>query len=487
VTVGFILAGTGQSRTKIMDVSMKLKSTYKLILSALKGEEQDYTSGGMNRAILLLAIPMILEMCLESVFAVVDIYFVNRLGTDQVSIVGLTEAVITIVYSVGIGLSTAATAVVARRVGEKNNEGASKAAVQSIYVALAITVVLSVIGAVFSRQILELMGAEPQAIETGIGYTRLMLGGCGVIILLFLINGIFRGAGDASMAMKSLWLANACNIILCPVLIFGFGPIPAMGILGAALATTIGRGIGVVYQLYHLLSGSKGLLRLKDYYNIIEWPIVKSIVSIASPATLQFIIQSASWIFLAAIVARGGNDASAGYQTAIRLVVFFILPAWGLSNAAATLVGQNLGAGKPDRAEKSVLTIARYNAVFMLVVTLFFLLLAEPLIGIFITDRSQEAYSVAVEALRVISTGYVFYGVGMVMMQAFSGAGDTRTPTWISLFGFWFFQVPLAWFLAIKMEYGPFGAFIAIPIAETVIALVYYLMFRTGNWKKTVV
>ncbi|MDZ4750615.1 MAG: MATE family efflux transporter [Flavobacteriales bacterium] len=465
----------------------KIDNFFKLLKQALKGEQQDYTSGSMRRAVFLLSVPMILEMCLESVFAVVDIYFVNRLSEEAVSIVGLTEAMITIVYSVGIGLSAAATAMVARRIGEKNTDGAARAAINSLFVAGVVTIVLSLIGVIFAKELLGLMGAEPDAISKNIAYTQIMMGSCGVIILLFLINGIFRGAGDASIAMKSLWLANAFNILLCPLLIFGWGLVPALGIAGAALATAIGRGIGVLYQLFHLFKGEKGIIQIRRIHWNPDNAIIKSLVTLASPATFQFIIQSASWIFLAGIVARGGSEASAGYQTAIRLVVFFILPAWGLSNAAATLVGQNLGAGKPDRAEASVITIAKFNAIFMGGVMLFFLILAEPLIAFFIPDASSGSFPIAVQALQVISTGYIFYGIGMVLMQAFNGAGDTKTPTWISFFGFWIFQVPFAAFLFFILDWGPFGAFIAIPIAESLIALVYWYFFRKGKWKQAVV
>jgi putative MATE family efflux protein len=462
---------------------MKLSRFFEMLRLALKGSDYDYTKGSIRMAVFLLAIPMMLEMCLESVFAVVDIYFVNRIGSDAVSIVGLTEAVITLVYSAAIGLSAAATALVARRVGEKNPEGAAQSAAQALILSGVVIVIMSIAGYLFAGNILHMMGAEERAIQSGINYTRIMFGGCAVVVLLFLINGIFRGAGNASIAMRSLWIGNACNIILCPVLINGYGPFPALGITGAAIATVCGRGIGVAYQLLNLFFGKNAMLDMRKVKWLPQWDLLKSLSSIATPATVQFIIQSASWIFLAAIVARSGSEASAGYQTAIRLIVFFILPAWGISNAAATLVGQNLGARHPERAEKSVKTIAIYNTLLMAAVMLFFMLCAPALIGFFIPDKSSREYDFAVQALRVISSGYILYGIGMVMMQAFNGAGDTRTPTLICFIGFWLFQVPLAYTLAIHFSMGPMGAFISVPVAEGFIAVLYLYFFRKGKWK----
>jgi putative MATE family efflux protein len=325
------------------------------------------------------------------------------------------------------------------------------------------------------------MGAQAETISIGANYTRVMMGASLVIILLFIINGIFRGAGDASMAMKSLWLANICNIILCPLLIRGIGPFPELGLIGAAWATTIGRGIGVCYQLYHLFFG-KSVIRFRRSHLRVDWPIIKQMVGIASPGTIQFIIGSCSWIFLARLVAMlGHDDASAGYQIAIRIVVFFILPAWGISNAAATLVGQNLGAKQPERAEKSVIKTATYSAIFMLIVSFFFLFGAQWIVSIFTKEPVVMAY--AVDALRIISAGYVFYGIGMVMINAFNGAGDTWTPTWINLACFWAFQIPLAYLLAKVLHLGPLGVFIAIPVAEVAVTVVAVVLFRRGKWK----
>ncbi|MGN6438024.1 MAG: MATE family efflux transporter [Agriterribacter sp.] len=457
------------------------RSVWAIIKQAISNEEQDYTTGSIRKAVILLAIPMMLEMGMESVFAVVDIFFVSHLGKHATSTVGLTESVVTIVYSLAMGISMAASAMVARRVGEKDKPGAARAGVQAIILALSITVLVSASGVIFADDILRLMGAESDTIAMGVTYTRIIMASSIVIMLLFLINGIFRGAGNPMIAMKSLWLANICNIILCPLLIRGWGPVPALGLTGAALATTIGRGIGVLYQLYHLFNG-KSIIKITVAHFKPVWSILKSLFNIAWPGTLQFLIGSGSWIVLAAIVAHTGHsEASAGYQIALRIVMFFILPAWGMSNAAATLVGQNLGAGKPERAEESVNKTARYNAVFMGVVSLTFILFADFIISYFTQEPDVKRY--AVLAMRIISSGYIFYGMGMVFSNAFNGAGDTRTPTWINLFGFWFLQVPIAWLMANTLQWGPSGVFTAIPVAETAIAIASFLIFRKGRWK----
>lgn len=459
----------------------KGKNIYSFIKLALGSEHQDFTTGSIRRAVFLLAIPMMLEMCLESVFAVVDIFFVSKLGAYATATVGLTESFLTIVYSIAIGLSMAATAMVARRVGEKNHEEAARAGAQAIMLAITVTIVLSIAGFFFSEDILRALGADKEVLEKGTNYARILLTGSVVIMLLFMINGVFRGAGNAAIAMKSLWLANICNIILCPVLINGWGPFPEMGLTGAAVATTIGRGIGVLYQLYHLMFG-KGIIRIQLKHFLPKWEIVRSLLNVASTATLQFLIASASWIVLIKIISRFGEDAIAGYTIAIRLIMFFLLPAWGLSNAAVTLVGQNLGAQQPQRAEESVWKTAKYNAVFMLVVSLLFLLGAEFFVKL-ITDEAS-VMEVSIRALRIVSLGYVFYGIGMVMMNAFNGAGDSRTPTWINLFGFWAFQIPLAYLLAVHFDLGPTGVFIAIISAETAITVAGVILFRRGRWKK---
>ncbi len=464
-----------------------LSGVFSFIVQAIKGIDMDYTKGSLRKAIIILAIPMILEMVMESVFALVDLFFVGHLPNAKhtVQTVGLTESVLSIIYSVAIGMSMAATAVVARRVGEKNYDGAAHAAAQSIWLALAVTIAISTLGIVFAPDILRLMGADAETIAIGTTYTRIDIGGSIVIMMLFLINGIFRGAGNASMAMKSLWLANICNIILCPLFIRGLGPIPAFGLTGAAMATTTGRGIGVCYQLYHLFKG-KATIQIQRRHLNIDWPIIKSMVNIASPATLQFIIGSCSWIAIARLVAETGQSvASAGYQTAIRVVIFFILPAWGMSNAAATLVGQNLGAKQPLRAEQSVLKTAKYNAIFMGLVSIIFLAGASPIISFFTSDEAVKI--IAVQALRIITTGYIFYGIGMVMTSAFNGSGDTWTPTWINLFCFWAFQIPLAYILTFHFNMGPVGSFVSIPIANTLVTIVAYYFFKKGKWKKKMV
>lgn len=446
-----------------------------IIKQSVKGEQQDYTQGSIPRAVVLLAIPMILELSLESVFAVVDMFFVGKLGENAIATVGLTESVIMIIYSIAIGLSTAATAIVARRTGEKNPQAAAHASAQSLVAGMIVTVILSVIGVIYAPEILSLMGADEDVVKEGAIFTRIMLGNSAAIMLLFLINGIFRGAGDAAIAMKSLWIASLINIILCPVFIHW------MGLKGAAIATVVGRSTGVIYQCYHLFKGS-GLIKMHLHHFKWNKEILKSIIKIAWPATFQFIIASGSWIVLTKLVAEiGGTTASAGYQITFRNIVFFILPAWGLSNAAATLVGQNLGAGQVLRAEQSVTLTAKYNAVFMCIVTLLFLFFAEPIIHVFTQDEAVAAYGI--EALRIIGSGYIFYGISMVMTQALNGAGDTRTPTIIFFICFWLFQIPLAYCLSKYTHLGTTGIFIAIPIAETLIAIVAWYFFKKGKWK----
>jgi putative MATE family efflux protein len=441
---------------------------------ALNSEHQDFTQGSIRKAVFMLAIPMILEMCMESVFAVVDIFFVSKLGPNAAATVGLTESCLTIIYSIAIGISMAATAMVARRIGEKNPDGAAKAGAQALLVAVGLSILISVIGIIWPGEILYLMGAGKEVVEMVTSYARIMLAGNLVIMLLFLINGIFRGAGDAAMAMKSLWLANFCNIILCPILIHYYG------LTGAAIATTTGRGIGVLYQLYHLLKG-KSLIRLLPAHFSPDKTILKSIINIASTGTLQFIIGSASWIAMARIIAGFGSDAMAGYTIAIRLLIFFLMPAWGLSNAAATLVGQNLGAQQPERAEQSVWKTARYNAIFMAIVSLLFVIGAEFFVSLISHDPNVN--KTAASALRIVSMGYIFYGVGMVMINAFNGAGDSRTPTWINLFWFWIFQIPFALLLSNVLKMGTTGVFIAIVVTETCIAITSIVLFKKGKWK----
>jgi putative MATE family efflux protein len=452
---------------------------FSVIRQSLRGEEFDYTKGSIPKAVVLLAIPMILELSLESVFAVVDMFFVGKLGQNAIATVGLTESVITLVYSMAIGLSTAATAIVARRIGEKNPEGAAHAGAQSLLLAFMITIVLSLAGAFFAGDILSLMGASAEVVRDGAIFTRIMFGGSLAIILLFLINGIFRGAGDAAMAMKSLWIASGVNIVLCPLFIHFFG------LKGAAMATVIGRSSGVVYQCFHLFKGKRILKFMKRHF-VPDPVLIRSIISISWPATFQFLIASGSWILLVRLIAEtGGTTASAGCQIAFRNFVFFILPAWGLSNAAATLVGQNLGAKQLQRAEQSVFLIAKYNALFMSFVMLLFLFFAEPIVSVFSKDKDVIRY--AARALQIMGSGFIFYGIGMVMSQALNGAGDTKTPTMINFVCFWLFQIPLAYFLSIGLDMKSSGALIAIPVAETLIALVAWYYFKRGKWKEVMI
>ncbi len=450
------------------------KSIWTYLKESLNSEHQDFTTGSIRKAIFMLAVPMILEMCMESVFAVVDIFFVGKLGPRAAATVGLTESFLTIVYSVAIGLSMAATAMVARRVGEKNPDGAAKAGAQALLLSFIVTLLISITGLFFADNILGLMGGDAELITMGTTYTRIMLTGNVVIMLLFLINGIFRGAGDATIAMRSLWLANICNIILCPILIHRYG------LPGAAMATTTGRGIGVCYQVYHLFKG-KGVIKIHLRHFVPDTVLLKSIFSIASTGTLQFLIGSASWIAMARLIAGFGSNAIAGYTIAIRLLIFFIMPAWGLSNAAATLVGQNLGAKQPERAEQSVWKTARYNAIFMAIVSLLFITSAEFFVRLLNSDPA--VIKTAVSALRIVSLGYIFYGVGMVMINAFNGAGDSKTPTWINLFWFWVFQIPLAYLLAEGFHMGPNGVFTSIVVTEACITVTSVLIFRKGKWK----
>lgn len=455
-------------------MSFSVSDIGKFVRESLSGEHRDYTSGSLRKAVLLLSIPMILEMSMESVFALVDIFFVGRLGKEAVATVGLTESVLTLVYTVAIGLSMAATAMVARRIGEKKPQAAAHAAGQSILLSVIFTLVISLSGAFGASSILRLMGAGPSTVAMGSAYTRIEFGGCMVIVLLFLINGIFRGAGNAAMAMWSLWIANGCNIILCPVLIHFFG------LQGAAMATTAGRGAGVCFQLYHLLRGSPMLPKLPRI--VPDRKVMAGLLKIAWSGTVQFFINSASWIVMTRLIAQFQDVAIAGYQVSIRILIFFLLPAWGMSNAAATLVGQNLGAGLLERAVRSVKTTAIYNGVFMAGVTLIFFFGAAPIVAFLNKDPAVEV--IAIRALRIISLGYVFYGVGMVLTNAFNGAGDTLTPMIINLFCFWLFQIPLGWLLANYFHFGPSGVFMAILVTESTLTVVSLVIFRKGRWKK---
>lgn len=465
----------------------KVSSFFSVLKQAIKGQEVDLTSISIKRAIVLLAIPMMLEMAMESVFALVDLYFVGHLknSSHAIQTVGLTESVLTVIYSLAIGLSMAATAVVARRIGEKNPEAASKAGMQTIIIAVLINLGISIFGFLHARGLLLIMGASAETADHGTPFVRIMMGGSIIIVLLFLINGIFRGAGNAAIAMRSLWLANIANIILCPIFIRGLGPIPAFGLTGAAIATSIGRGLGVTYQVYNLFNG-KNALKIRLSYFIPDWQQIKAIIKIAAPGILQFVIASCSWIFLAQLVATtGGDHGSAGYQTSLRLMMFFLLPAWGLSNAAATLVGQNLGAGHVDRAEQSVFQTIKYTVVFLGIVSILFLTCGHLFASFFTDDEAVK--KVATRSLQILSVGFIIYGIGMVLTSAFNGAGDTWTPTKINVFTFWLFQIPFAYLMAKYFAMGPTGVFISIPVAEIGLTIAAYVLFKRGKWKKTMV
>lgn len=461
--------------------SIETHGFWRSVGDALRGVPHDYTQGNIGRAILLLAIPMVLEMVMESLFAVCDIFFVSKLGPDAAATVGLTESLLTLIYALAIGLSMATTAVVARRVGEGNLPGAGTAAVQAIGVGVLIAVPIGIAGALFAPDLLRLMGGSPGLIATGWRYTAVMVGANIVIFLLFLINAIFRGAGDPAIAMRSLWLANFINIALGPCLIFGLGPFPELGVTGAAVATVIGRGSGVLYQIRALANG-RGRIALRWEHLRLDPAVMTKLLRVSGPGMFQFLIATASWVGLVRIISTFGSAALAGYTIAIRVIVFAILPSWGLSNAAATLVGQNLGAGHPERAERSVWQTGLYNMVFLGAVGLVFILFAEAIIGLFTTD--PEVVRHAVSCLRYASYGYPFYAWGMVMVASFNGAGDTWTPTWINFICLWLLQIPLAWVLANRAGLGPSGAFIAIAIGESMLAVVGMLAFRRGRWKE---
>jgi putative MATE family efflux protein len=455
-------------------------SAWSTLKEAVRGSHLDYTNAPIGRAVVLLAVPMVLEMLMESVFAVADIFFVGRLGADAVATVGLTESLMFTVYALAIGLSIGAAAMVARRIGEKNADRAAAAAVQAIVLGLVAAILLGSVGAIFGPRLLTAMGASESVLATGSTFARVMLGGCGTVTMLFLVNAIFRGAGDAAIAMRVLWFANTINIALGPTLIFGLGPFPEMGVTGAATATTIGRGCGVLYQLYHLTRPG-GRLTVRREHLQIDVPTMRSILNISGTATFQNFVGTASWMGLIRILSSFGSAAVAGNTIGIRIVLFALLPSFGVSNAAATLVGQNLGAGRPDRAEAAAWKAGLYNTMCLGAVGVFFLLFAPRLIGIFTSDPEVAPYGV--RCLRIVAAGFFFYGYGMVLTQAFNGAGDTRTPTWINLFCLWLWEIPLAWALAGPLGLGPTGVFIAVSVAFSTLALVSAWIFSKGTWK----
>ncbi|WP_228851241.1 MATE family efflux transporter [Aegicerativicinus sediminis] len=449
---------------------------------AIKGKQEDFTSGSLRKAIYMLSIPMILEMLMESVFAVVDILYVSRVSINAVATIGLTESVITLVYAVAIGLSMAATAVVARRIGEKDNSGANTAAVQVIILGIFVSLIVSIIGILFPKDILRLMGGETDLIEEGFGYTKVLFGGNITIMLLFIINAVFRGAGNASIAMRALILSNGLNIILDPIFIFGFGPIPSFGVEGAAIATTIGRGTAVCFQLAILFRGSGKLkINLRDF--VLKFQVMWKLIKVSLGGIGQFLIGTSSWVFLMRIMSEFGSEVLAGYTIAIRVLMFTLMPAWGLSNAAATLVGQNLGAEQPTRAERAVWKTGKYNTLFLGLVSLIYFIWSPTIISLF--NDQEEVVHYGTLCLRILAAGYLFYGFGMVVIQAFNGAGDTKTPTYINFFCFWLFQLPLAYLAAISLDFGPVGVFWAINLAEVLIAICGYIWFKKGRWKLT--
>ncbi|HXJ45951.1 MAG TPA: MATE family efflux transporter [Candidatus Dormibacteraeota bacterium] len=456
-------------------------SFWKSIAEALRGSHQDYTAGNLNRAIILLAIPMVLEMVLESLFAVVDVFWVGRLGADAVATVGLTESLLMLVFAIGLGLSLSTTAMVARRIGEKDPKAAAVAGVQAIALGIAVSLLVGIPSFIYAPNLLHLMGASPQIIQTGSGYARIALGGCGAIVLLFLNNAIFRGAGDAAIAMRLLWVSNIINLILDPCLIFGVGPFHKFGVTGAALATFTGRSIGVLYQFYRLLRGSERIRILREQIRL-DFSVLFRLLRVSLTGIMQFAIAHTSWIGLVRIVSVFGSAALAGYTIAIRIVIFVILPSWGLSNAAATLVGQNLGAKQPERAEKSVWRTGLYNMIFLGLVGVFFILFAEPVIRLFTQDPAVVPLAVA--ALRIFSYGNIGYAYAMVMLQAFNGAGDTVTPTIVNFFAFWTLEIPLAYFLALHTRMQAHGVYWSVVVAEASMAAVSIILFKRGYWKR---
>ena len=450
------------------------------VRDAIVGVRRNYTQGKIARAILLLAIPMVLEMCMQSVFGIVDVFFVGKLGPGPVAIVGLTDSLLMLVFSLAVGLSMGTTAMVARRVGEGSNEAASVAAVQAIVLGFLMAVPVAVIGIVSPDGLLRMMGASPELAAEGSTFTAIMLGGNATLMLLFLINAVFRGAGDPALAMRALWLANLINIALDPILIFGWGPIPALGLEGAAIATTIGRGIGVLYQLRLLSSGrSRVVVHMGNARVAVE--VLVRLLRVSGIGILQYLVSTASFLGLVRILALAGESALAGYTIAVRVIIFALLPAWGMGNAAATLVGQNLGAANPERAERSVWMTARWNTGFLAVVAVIFVTLSRSMVSVFSSD--EAVIQVAADCLRIFSYSYVFWGFGVITILAFNGAGDTTTPTWVNFFVYWVFQLPLAWFLSQTLGYGHSGVFWAITASQALLAVTGVLLFRRGSWK----
>jgi MATE family, multidrug efflux pump len=459
-------------------------SAWSVVREAIRGSRRDYTKGPISRAVIFLAIPMVLEMSMESIFVVVDMFFVGRLGPYAQATVALTESLITIVYAIAIGLSIGVTAMVARRIGERDPEGAAKAAAQAVWLGFGFAAVLGALGAVFAPRLLTAMGADADVLQRGVGYTRVLLGGNASVMLLFLINAIFRGAGDAAIAMRALWLGNAFNILLGPCFIFGLGPFPELGVMGAAVATTTGRAIGALYAFSRLFKpGSR--VRFDRSHARPDAAVMWRLIRLSASGTLQIFIGVASWIGLIRILSTFGSQALAGYAIGVRVILFALLPSWGLSNAAATMVGQSLGARDPERGEKAVWLAAFYNLCFLTSIGLIFLVLAPQIASLFSKDLAVQRY--AVSCLRIVALGFPAYAYGMVITQSFNGAGDTWTPTVLNLFIFWLWEIPLGWFLAKPAGFGPTGIFVSIAVAYVSLAMVSALLFRRGKWKRTVV
>ena len=460
------------------------ESLWSAVKEAIRGTHRSYTTGPIGRAILLLAIPMVLEMVMESVFAVVDIFWVSHLGKEAAATVGLTESLLTLIYALAIGLSIGAMAMIARRIGEQNPDGAARAAVQAIVIALLVSTTIAIVATPMAPKLLRMMGGSPWVVEHGSAFTRIMLAGNATVVVLFMVNAIFRGAGDAAIAMRTLWLANWINIILGPCLIFGIGPFPKLGIVGAAIATNIGRGTGALFALSKLVR-SGGRFDVRRQHLRIEPAIMWRLLRLSATGTFQVFIGMASWIGLVRIISSFGSDAVAGYTFGIRVILFALLPSWGMANAAATMVGQALGAGDPDRGERAVWRAGFYNMIFLGIIGLVFIFFAPQIIWLFTDDPNVAPHGV--DCLRIVSYGFLFYAYGMVLGQSFNGAGDTWTPTIINLFVFWFWEIPLAYVLSEVLNLGPRGVFIAITIAFSTLAVVSGAVFRRGRWKRKVV
>jgi len=450
------------------------------VRQSLRGEEHDYTALPLNRAVILLAVPMVLEMIMESLFAVSDVFWVSRLGKEAVAVVGLTESVMTLIYAVAIGISIAATAIVSRRIGEKEPELAAQAAGQIVLLGVLLATGLGIVLGYFAPDILRLMGAGEEIVTLGSGFARMMLGGNATVFLIFLINAIFRGAGDAVIAMRTLWLANALNIVLGPCFIFGWWIFPELGVTGAAVATNIGRGIGVLYQLWHL-AGHHSRVKVRWQHFKPEREVIGAVLRKSGSGIIQLLISTTSWVGLFKILALFGSSALAGYTIAIRIVIFALMPAWGLANAGATLVGQNLGAHKPERAEAAVKIAVKFNVLVLSSIGIVFVLCAHPLIRLFTQDPEVVAFGT--QALWVVSLAFPLYAAGMCFESAFNGSGDTWTPVRLNFMCLWLGQIPVAWALAKTLGFGPLGVFIAVPVAHSLLAISSCLLFKRGRWK----